>query len=112
MLAMMQPMIPHRGSEFEQLFERLQTGLRPVFKTTRPVYVNSSSATGMMEAGIRCAPPGRVLCLVNGAFSERFAHIATMCGREVDRYDVAWGQIHAIPPLEERLSMRTYSAVT
>ena len=112
MTAMIQPMIPHRGSEFEKLFERLQQGVRPIFKTERPVYISSSSATGMMEAGIRCAPAGRILCLVNGAFSERFAHIASMCGRDVDRYEVAWGQVHAIPQLDERLSMRKYSAIT
>lgn len=112
MLAMLQPMIPHRGPEFEKLFERLQQGLRPVFKTERPVYISSSSATGMMEAGIRCAPPGRMLCLVNGAFSERFAHIASMCAHDVDRYEVAWGQVHAIPQLDERLSMRKYTAIT
>jgi aspartate aminotransferase-like enzyme len=35
-----------------------------------------------------------------------------MCGREVDRYDVAWGQVHTIPQLEERLSMRKYTAIT
>jgi aspartate aminotransferase-like enzyme len=112
MAAMMQPMIPHRGPEFEHLFERLQQGLRPVFKTDRPIYISSSSATGMMEAAIRCAPPGRILCLVNGAFSERFAHIASMCGRDVDRYEVAWGQVHTIPQLDERLSIRKYSAIT
>ena len=112
MAAMLQPMIPHRGPEFEQLFERLQNALRPIFKTDRPVYISSSSATGMMEGAIRCAPPGRILCLVNGAFSERFAHIASTCGRDVDRYEVAWGQVHAIPQLDERLSMRKYSAIT
>jgi aspartate aminotransferase-like enzyme len=112
MAAMMQRMIAHRGSAFEQLFERLQQGLRPVFKTERPIYISSSSATGMMEAAIRCAPRGRILSLVNGAFSERFAHIASMCGREVDRYDVAWGQIHTIPQLDERLSMRKYEVIT
>jgi aspartate aminotransferase-like enzyme len=112
MNAMLQPMIPHRGPEFEKLFERLQRGLRPVFKTERPVYISSSSATGMMEGGIRCTPPGRILCLVNGAFSERFAHIASMCERDVDRYEVAWGQVHTIPQLEERLSMRKYVAIT
>ena len=110
--AMMQPMIAHRGSAFEQLFERLQRGLRPLFMTERPVYVSSSSATGMMESAIRCAPVGRMLCLVNGAFSERFAHIASMCARDVDRYEVAWGQIHTIPQLDERLSMRKYAAIT
>jgi aspartate aminotransferase-like enzyme len=112
MTAMMQPMIAHRGSAFEQLFERLQDGLRPVFKTERPVYISSSSATGMMEAAIRSASRGRILSLVNGAFSERFAHIASMCGRDVDRYDVGWGQIHTIPQLDERLSMRKYDVVT
>jgi aspartate aminotransferase-like enzyme len=35
-----------------------------------------------------------------------------MCGRDVDRYDVAWGQIHTIPQLEERVSIRKYSAIT
>jgi aspartate aminotransferase-like enzyme len=110
--AMMQPMIAHRGSAFEQLFERLQRGLRPLFVTQRPVYISSSSATGMMESAIRCAPAGRILSLVNGAFSERFAHIASMCARDVDRYEVAWGQIHTIPQLDERLSMRKYSAIT
>ncbi len=112
MAAMTQPMIPHRGPEFEQLFERLQQGLRAVFKTARPVLVGSCSATGMMEAGIRAVPAGRILCLVNGAFSERFAHIATACGRDVDRYDVLWGQVHAIPQLEERLAIRKYVAIT
>lgn len=112
MAAMSQPMIPHRGSEFEQLFERLQVGLKSVFRTSRPVLVNSCSATGMMEAGIRAIPAGRILSLVNGAFSERFAHIATMCGREVDRYEVAWGQVHAIPQLEERLTIRKYVGIT
>jgi aspartate aminotransferase-like enzyme len=111
MAAMLHPMIPHRGPEFERLFERLQKGLQPVFKTDRPVYISSSSATGMMEGAIRCAPPGRILCLVNGAFSERFAHIASMCGRDVDRYEVAWGQIHTIPQLDERLSIRKYSVI-
>ncbi|HWL39726.1 MAG TPA: alanine--glyoxylate aminotransferase family protein [Gemmatimonadaceae bacterium] len=110
--AMTKPMIPHRSPEFEQLFERLQQGLKPVFKTERPVLVNSCSGTGMMEAGIRALPPGRVLSLVNGAFSERFAYIASMCGREVDRYEVPWGQVHAIPQLDERLSMRQYVAIT
>jgi aspartate aminotransferase-like enzyme len=112
MQAMIRPMLPHRGPEFEDLFCRLQERLRPVFKTERPVYISSSSGTGMMEAAIRAAPQGRVLCLVNGAFSERFAHIASMCGREVDRYDVGWGQVHALPQLEQRLSMRQYAAIT
>lgn len=110
--AMTRPMIPHRSSEFEELFARLQTGLKYVFQTDRPVYIAAASATGMMEAGVRCAKPGPILSLVNGAFSERFAHIAEMCGREVDRYEVDWGSIHQSSQLEIYLTKKNYSAIT
>jgi aspartate aminotransferase-like enzyme len=66
----------------------------------------------MMEAGIRCSPPGPILSLVNGAFSERFAHIAETCGRPVDRYAVEWGSVHSVGELEVYLTKRTYAAVT
>jgi len=110
--AMRKPMIPHRSAEFEALFVRIQSGLRDIFKTQRPVFITSSSATGMMEAAIRCAPTGRILCLVNGAFSERFAHIAEMCGRDVDRYEVPWGHTHDVEELDNHLTERPYSAIT
>ncbi|MEO5589633.1 MAG: alanine--glyoxylate aminotransferase family protein [Gemmatimonadaceae bacterium] len=110
--AMLKPMIPHRSTEFEELFARLQTGLRAVFQTTRPVFVAASSGTGMMEAAIRAIPPGPILSLVNGAFSERFAHIAEMCGREVHRCEVPWGSVHAVDQIDAALSTRQYRAVT
>jgi len=83
-----------------------------VFQTDRPVYVAAASATGMMEAGVRCARPGTILSLVNGAFSERFAHIAEMCGREVDRYEVGWGSIHEAAELGIYLTKKNYAAMT
>jgi aspartate aminotransferase-like enzyme len=92
--AMSGRMISHRGAEFRALYVRAQQGLRVVFGTTRPVFVATSSATGLMEAAIRNAPPGRVLALVNGGFSERFAVVSVACGRAVDRYEVAWGAVH------------------
>lgn len=110
--AMLRPMLPHRSAEFEALFARLQEGLRGVFLTKRPVLIASSSGTGMMEAGARAIPPGRILCLVNGAFSERFAHIAEMCGRQVDRYEVPWGEVHSVDELDSRLARGDYRAIT
>src|SRR6185503_7232200 len=110
--AMLKPIIPHRSAEFEELFGRLQQGLREVFLTHRPVYIAASSGTGMMEAAIRALPPGRILSLVNGAFSERFAHIAEMCGREVDRYEEAWGEVHSLDKLDEFLSKKQYRVIT
>jgi aspartate aminotransferase-like enzyme len=110
--AMTQPMIPHRGAAFESLFMRLQAALRAIFGTARPVYVSSSSATGLMEAGVRCAPPGRVLAVVNGAFSARFAAIAQGCGRDTDVLDVPWGGTVDLDQLEERLRRTRYAALT
>lgn len=110
--AMTRPMMPHRGRAFEALFERLQSALRPIFGTTRPVYVSSSSATGLMEAAIRCAPAGRVLSVVNGAFSARFAAIAQACGRETTVLDVPWGETVDLDQLAARLSGARCAVVT
>lgn len=101
--AMARPMIPHRGAEFRALFAALQPGLRTLFGTARRVVVSTSSATGLMEAAVRCAPPGRILALVNGAFSERFAAIAAACGRAYDEYRVAWGEVPAPAEVARRL---------
>lgn len=110
--AMLRPMIPHRSAEFEDLFGRLQAGLRDVFVTQRPVYVSAASGTGMMEAAIRAIPAGSILSLVNGAFSERFAHIAETCGREVDRYEEPWGAVHSLDRLDAALAKKKYRAIT
>lgn len=110
--AMVQPMIPHRGRAFEALFSRVQEGLRHVFRTTRPVFVSSSSATGLMEAAVRCAPPGRVLALVNGAFSERFADIARRCGRETDAVSAPSGGVVELDDVARRLAAERYAVVT
>src|SRR5512146_3080386 len=85
------PVIPHRGREFEAMFARIEAGLRDVLLTARPVYVGATSATGFMEMAIRNAPEGPILCLVNGAFSERFAEVAESCSRRVERLIVPWG---------------------
>ena len=110
--AMTKPMIPHRGKVFESMFARIQDGLRDVFRTTRPVLVSSSSATGLMEASVRCAPPGPVLSVVNGAFSERFAHIARACERETDVLTVPLGRAVDVDELAKRLKARRYAAMT
>ncbi|MHB1193502.1 MAG: pyridoxal-phosphate-dependent aminotransferase family protein [Longimicrobiales bacterium] len=105
-------MIAHRGASFQALMGELQEGLREVFRTARPVFVSPSSATGLMEAAVRNSGTGRVLALVNGAFSERFAAIAEACGRPVDRMAVPDGQVH--DPSEVRATLGTcdYAAVT
>jgi len=105
-------MIGHRGAEIQKIMECLQAGLRPVFQTERPVMVSTSSATGLMEGAIRNGAQRKVLALVNGAFSERFAKIALDCGREVDAIEVEWGEHVPVDRVADRLSGRHYDAVT
>ena len=90
--AMVRPVIGHRGAEISILIEGMGRGLSDLFLTERPVYLCTSSATGMMEAAITNLTRRRVLCLVNGAFSRRFHDIARACGRPADRLDVDWGE--------------------
>jgi predicted phosphoserine aminotransferase len=110
--AMQKPMIGHRGKEMEQLVDRLEVGLKYVFRTQRPVYISSSSATGLMEAAIRNGVRRRVLCLVNGAFSERFFRIAQACGVEADPLEVKMGEVNTAAALEKALRRGIYDAVT
>ena len=94
------PMIGHRSREMRALLERIDPLLRPAFGLSEGSLatpaVHSVSATGLMEAALRGAGRRRVLSLVNGAFSERFAQVAESLGREVRRIEAPWGEI--VPP--------------
>ena len=112
--AQVAPMIGHRGPAIEELMSSIQSGLKSVFVTSRPVIVSTSSATGLMEAAVRNGVPmgGSVLSLVNGAFSGRFAQIARDCGLAVDAWEIEWGDAHPVEELARRLRSKRYDAVT
>ncbi len=110
--AQAKPMIGHRGAGIQELMGRLQEGLKALFVTERPVFISTSSATGLMEAGARNAGRKKVLSVVNGAFSERYGDIAEACGLEVDRYEVAWGEHNDPEEVARRLASGDYDTVT
>ena len=110
--AMTRPVIGHRGSEMSALLAGVDPVLRELFGTARPVYVASSSATGLMEGSIRNGVRRRALALVNGAFSQRYRDLVGDCGREVDSYEVAPGEAHAPEEVYRRLRDGGFDAVT
>jgi predicted phosphoserine aminotransferase len=110
--AQTRPMIGHRGKGVQDLIGRLQDGLKPLFKSERPVIISTSSATGLMEAAARNGVRSRALSLVAGAFSARFAEIVEACGFEVERLDMPWGQAHAPEAVRARLTSGDFDAVT
>lgn len=106
-------MIGHRGPAITGLMERIGEGLKPAFQTNKPVIISTSSATGLMEASLRNGvKDGKVLSLVNGAFSLRYAEIARMCGFDVEPWEVTWGNAHSPDQVADRLDRGGYDAVT
>jgi len=92
MEALQQPLYAHRSPQMQALLEEVQPRLQRLFGTTQPVFIVTSSGTGLMEAAIRNAVHHRVLVVVGGYFGEMFARVAESCGREVIRASVPPGR--------------------
>lgn len=106
-------MIGHRSKAFEELFARLQSKLRQAFFTESRVFVSGSSGTGLWEGAARnCIRDGKkALHLVGGAFSERWADVSRLNGKQVDVLAVDWGKAHTPEMVAEALKKETYDAV-
>lgn len=90
--AMVHPAIGHRSAAAEAMLARVQHGLGDILQSRRPVMTVTGSATAMMEAAIRAGVEERILCVITGHFSERFARIAERCDKEVIRLHVPHGE--------------------
>jgi predicted phosphoserine aminotransferase len=110
--AMTRPMIGHRGADLTALLRDADPALRALFRTPRPVYVATASATLFMEAAVRNGVRRRALCLVNGAFSGRFRDLVEACGRAAETYEVPWGEAHDAAEVERRLRVGGFDAIT
>ncbi|MDZ4771966.1 MAG: aminotransferase class V-fold PLP-dependent enzyme [Planctomycetota bacterium] len=110
------PMIGHRSKAMTTLTERLDPHLKLAFgldaNSTAHVAVHTCAATGMMESALRGVGP-KVLCLVNGSFSKRFAEIAEAVGKQIVKLSVPMGQSVSMHDLETALRDKgPFDAVT
>src|SRR5512136_1771984 len=106
------PLIGHRGPEFEELFAQIQPRLRQVFFTRSRVYLSTSSGTGLQEAAIRNGVAYRVLCAVNGSFSQRWYEVAAANGKEAVPLAVEWGKAVKPDLIDEALQAGGFDAIT
>ena len=90
--AMSEPMIGHRGGDFEALYASIQPNLKQIAGTERPVFLSTSSAWGIMEASIRNLVQKKVLTLCCGAFSDKWFSVAKSCGKDAEKIQVEWGE--------------------
>ncbi len=88
--AQTEPMIGHRSDAFEALFAKCEEQLQCLFGARGRIFILAASGSGLQEAAIRNAVRRRVVCYVNGAFSERWYHVAVGCDKEAVRIDVPW----------------------
>ncbi len=109
---MTRPMIPHRGQEMVDLLRQADQTLRQIFRTEQPVFVGTCTATGFMEMAVRSGVRRRALCLVSGAYGERFAWIVAATGREAIRLNVPRGRTVEPDMLEDALRRSDVDAVT
>lgn len=106
-------MIGHRSTAFADLYARLQGKLKQAFFTQNRVFVLGSSGTGLWEGASRnCIRDGKkALHLVGGAFSERWAEISQLNGKQIDVIAVDWGKVHTPEMVADALKKETYDAV-
>lgn len=106
-------MIGHRSTAFADLFAGMQTKLKQAFQTQYRVFIHGSSGTGLWEGASRnCVRDDqRVLHLVGGAFSDRWAKISADNGKLVDIIEVAWGEAHTADMVADAMKKARYDAV-
>jgi len=84
------PMLPHRSKEFEAIYRRVSEKSQQLFYTKYRVFLAASSGTGLQEAAIRNFVSKRVLCVVNGAFADRWWEVAVSNGKDVEKLSFDW----------------------
>ena len=103
---MAMPLIGHRNPDFVDEVQKVAIKLRDLFLTGAQCGFENAPGTALMEAGIRNLVPrgGVTLHLTHGAFSERWAKVATACGRLPVAWTEPWGAGHDPAQLPGKLA--------
>src|SRR5688500_2770728 len=105
-------MLGHRGQGFKDLYAKIQPQLQKLLYTKQLVYLSTSSAWGVMEGAIRNLVSKKVLCCMNGAFSDKWLDVAKRCGKEAEALQVNWGSPILAEQVEAKLSTGQFDALT
>lgn len=91
--ALSQPIIHHRTSRYQEIFVRVEEGLKYVFKTKNPVLVFASSGTGAMEAAVSnlLSRGDKAIVVKGGKFAERWLKLCQAYNVEAMPIDVEYG---------------------
>ena len=110
--ALARPQIGHRSREFTELYERVVSKLRQLLETQNRVFLFTSSSTGVWEAAIRNCVGRRVLCCMQGAFSDRWMKVAIANGKQAEALRVEWGKSITAEMIDQALAAGDFDAIT
>lgn len=110
--ALARPQVGHRSKEFQELYGRVVPRLKELLSTSGHVFLVTSSSTGVWEAAIRNCVSDKVLCCMQGAFSDRWFQVAEANGKEAVKLQVEWGRAITPERVERALGEGGFDAIT
>lgn len=121
--AMRRPMISHRSSAFEALYDRVRDAVAHLYTHSRTdgepspwdgevLFMNATATLGMDAAIANYVDDdARVLACINGNFGRRFAEIAERhC--TVEEFAIPWGEAFDVDALRDRIVDGGFDIVT
>ncbi|MGB9718937.1 MAG: pyridoxal-phosphate-dependent aminotransferase family protein [Thermoproteota archaeon] len=111
--AMAKPIVNHRGEEFHALYERIEEGLRNVFKTENNVYIISGSGTAGVDMVFQnfVYEGEKVLIPDFGEFTERVVENALKVGAEPVAVKSEWGSLPSLRSIAEAVENNNVGSI-
>ena len=108
---MARPPVGHRSEEATVLGDSIIRKFQDLLNTRGPIFLSTSSSTGLMEGCVRNGSQKRILGVVCGAFGDRWVQAARANGKDVDELTVEWGKASRPEAIAEALRTGKYDAV-
>ncbi len=105
-------MLGHRAKEYSDLQAACTTKVQQMLYTTQPVFLFTSSSTGVMEGAVRNCVAKKCLNTVCGEFSRRWGAITKANGKDADVLEVPAGKAIEPEMVDKALATGQYDAIT
>ncbi|HEY7453135.1 MAG TPA: alanine--glyoxylate aminotransferase family protein [Thermoleophilaceae bacterium] len=103
---MAEPMLYHRAPAFVEVYARVLSRLKDVFRTANEVQIFTSSGTGALESAVaNLVRPGEPALVAScGKFGERWLELCDAYGADTIHWESEWGRKIDPAGLDEQLA--------
>lgn len=114
LLAMAQPLVGHRTSDFEEMLVQCWSDLKEIFQTKNDVILITGSGTAAMDAAVAStiSEGEEFICIGGGKFGERFKEIVQSYGGVAKEVKVEWGKTFDAAQVEKTVAESDAKAIT